>query len=138
MNRPTRKTVAIAAGMGALMLAGVLLAQAPGITRTIVARQDISVPGREGVVAMAEIAPGGTAGWHTHPGDKMSYVMEGDFELMIAGKPPKQYKPGEGFVIPAGTVHNARNFGKGPARIVGVYAVDKDKPLASPAPAPAQ
>lgn len=68
----------------------------------------------------------------------MSYVMEGDFELMIAGKPPKQYKPGEGFVIPAGIVHNARNFGTGTARIVGVYVVDKDKPLAIPAPVPAQ
>jgi quercetin dioxygenase-like cupin family protein len=128
----------IAVGVLGLVLAGVLFAQTPTIKRNIVARQDVSVPGREGVVAMAEIPPGGTAGWHTHPGDEMSYVMEGDFELMIAGQPPKQYKPGEGFVIPAGTVHNARNFGKGPARIVGVYVVDKDKPLAIPAPAPAQ
>jgi quercetin dioxygenase-like cupin family protein len=123
-------------GAAALALAGVLFAQAPTIKRTIVARQDVSVPGREGIVAMAEIPPGGTAGWHTHPGDELSYVLEGDFELLIAGQPPRRIKPGEGFVLPAGTVHNARNVGSGPARIVGVYVVDKDKPLAIPAPEP--
>jgi quercetin dioxygenase-like cupin family protein len=126
----------VAIGVLGLALAGVLFAQAPTIKRNIVARQDVSVPGREGVVAMAEIPPGGTAGWHTHPGDEMSYVMEGDFELLIAGQPPRRVKPGEGFVLPAGTVHNARNVGSGPARIVGVYVVDKDKPLATPVPEP--
>jgi quercetin dioxygenase-like cupin family protein len=137
MKITTRKKFTFAAGIGALAIAGALVAQAPAIQRNIVARADVSVPGREAVVASVEIAPGGTAGWHTHPGDEMSYVMEGDFELMIAGKPTQIYKPGEGFVIPAGTVHNAHNFGKGPARIVGVYVVEKGKPLASPAPAPA-
>jgi quercetin dioxygenase-like cupin family protein len=138
MKITNRKKTMIAAGIGVLTIAGALLAQAPAIQRSIVAREDVSVPGREALVASVEIAPGGTAGWHTHPGDEMSYVMEGDFELMIAGRPNRVYKPGEGFIIPAGTVHNARNFGKGPARIVGVYVVEKGKPLATPAPAPTQ
>ena len=62
---------------GALLaFAGVIVAQAPGITRTMVAKGDVSVPGREAVVARVEIAPGGVAGWHTHPGDEVSYVMK--------------------------------------------------------------
>jgi mannose-6-phosphate isomerase-like protein (cupin superfamily) len=45
---------------------------------------------------------------------------------------------GEGFVIPAGVVHNARNDSAAPTKLVGVYVVEKGKPLASPASAPAQ
>ncbi|HZL57777.1 MAG TPA: hypothetical protein VFC21_11870, partial [Bryobacteraceae bacterium] len=47
-----------------------LVAQNPGIKRTILTRQDISVPGREAVVASVEIAPGAFAGRHTHPGEE--------------------------------------------------------------------
>jgi mannose-6-phosphate isomerase-like protein (cupin superfamily) len=45
---------------------------------------------------------------------------------------------GEGYVIPAGVVHNAKNEGNSAAKLVGVYIVEKGKPLASPAPAPVQ
>lgn len=119
------------------IVAGALLAQAPALTRTIVTRADVSVPGREAVVARVEIAPGGVAGWHTHPGDEISYVTDGEATLMIAGQPPRKVAAGEGFVIPAGTVHNARNEGAAATKLIGVYVVEKGKPLASPASAPA-
>ena len=119
-----------------LAFAGVIVAQAPALTRTMVAKADVSVPGREAVVARVEIAPGGIAGWHTHPGDEISYVMEGEATLMIAGQPPRKVKAGDGFVIPAGTVHNAQNEGSAPTKLVGVYVVEKGKPMASPAAAP--
>lgn len=45
---------------------------------------------------------------------------------------------GEGFVIPAGVVHNAKNDSATAIRLVGVYVVEKGKPLASPASAPVQ
>ena len=124
--------------MVALTSAGVLMAQNPGITRTIVTKADVSVPNREAVVARVEIAPAGVAGWHTHPGDEISYITEGEATLMIAGQPPRKVTAGEGFVIPASVVHNARNDGATAVRLVGVYVVEKGKPLASPAPAPAQ
>ena len=130
------KLTAIAAGAGVLMCAGVLLAQNPGLQRTIVQKADVSVAGREAVVARVEVGPGGVAGWHTHPGDEISYVVEGEGELMIAGQPNRIVKAGEAFVIPAGIVHNARNPGSVPTKLVGVYVVEKGKPLASPAPAP--
>jgi quercetin dioxygenase-like cupin family protein len=125
--------------VGAVVLAaaGVIVAQTPALTRTMVTKADVSVPGREAVVARVEIAPGGVAGWHTHPGDEISYVMDGTATLMIAGQPPRQVSAGEGFVIPAGTVHNARNDSASAIKLVGVYVVDKGKPLASPASAPA-
>ena len=128
----------IGAAAALLGFAGLIVAQAPALTRTMVTKADVSVPGREAVVARVEVAPGGVAGWHTHPGDEISYVMEGEATLMIAGQPSRQVKAGEGFVIPAGTVHNAKNDGAVATRLVGVYVVEKGKPLASPAPAPAQ
>ena len=125
--------------VGAVVLAaaGVIVAQTPALTRTMVTKADVSVPGREAVVARVEIAPGGVAGWHTHPGDEISYIMEGSATLMLAGQPPRQVSAGEGFVIPAGVVHNARNDGTSATKLVGVYVVEKGKPLASPASAPA-
>jgi len=121
-------------GLGLSLAAGVLLAQASGLTRTLVGRADVSVPGREAVVARVEVAPGARAGRHTHPGDEISYVLEGEAELLIDGQPPRVVKAGESFVIPAGVVHDAHNTGSAPTKLVGVYVVEKGKPLASPAP----
>ena len=118
-------------------LASPVLAQAPALTRTVVARGDVSVPGREAVAARVEVAPGGSSGWHTHPGDEISVVNEGEVVLMVAGQAPRKVVAGEGFVIPAGVAHNAKNEGTSPTRLVGVYVVEKGKPLASPASAPA-
>jgi len=115
----------------------VIVAQAPGLTRTLVTRADVSVPGREAVIARVEVAPGGVAGWHTHPGDEISYISEGEATLLIAGQPPRKVSAGQGFVIPAGVVHNAQNDSAAPVKLVGVYVVEKGKPLATPASAPA-
>lgn len=134
------KTAAAAVALAALAtFASLINAQAPaGLTRTLVTRADVSVPGREAVIARVEVAPGGVAGWHTHPGDEISYIAEGEAMLLIAGQAPRKVAAGEGFVIPAGVVHNARNDSAAPVKLVAVYVVDKGQPLASPAPAPAQ
>jgi quercetin dioxygenase-like cupin family protein len=122
----------------AVFVAGAIVAQPSALTRTMVTKADVSVPGREAVVARVEIAPAGVAGWHTHPGDEISYIMDGEATVMMAGQPPRKVAAGEGFVIPAGVVHNARNDGATAVKLVGVYVVEKGKPLASPASAPAQ
>lgn len=121
-------------GLAALAVAGGLFAQAGGLTRTVVGRADVSVPGREAVVARVEVAAGARSGRHTHPGDEISYVAEGQVELLIDGQPPRVVKAGESFVIPAGTVHEAHNTSDAPVRLIGVYVVEKGKPLATPAP----
>ena len=121
-------------GAALTVAAGTLLAQASGLTRTLVGRGDVSVPGREAVVARVEVAAGARAGRHTHPGDEISYVLEGQATLLIDGEPPRIVKAGESFVIPAGTVHDAHNAGDTPIKLVGVYVVEKGKPLATPAP----
>ena len=124
----------IVLGVVCALAAGTLFAQASGLTRTMVGKGDVSVPGREAVVARVEVAPGAKAGRHTHPGDEISYVLEGEATLLIDGQPPKTVKAGESFVIPAGVIHDAHNNSSAPIKLVGVYVVEKGKPLATPAP----
>jgi quercetin dioxygenase-like cupin family protein len=112
----------------------VMFGQAPGIQRTIVKRADVSVPGREAVIAKVEIAPGSAAGRHTHFGEEISYVMEGEMEVLVEGQPALTVKAGESFVIPNGAKHDARNKGLVPVKLAAVYLVEKGKPLATPAP----
>ena len=123
-----------AIGLALAAAASVLYAQASGLTRTLLLKADVSVPGREAVVARVEVAPGAKAGRHTHPGDEISYVLEGEAQLLIDGQPARTVKAGETFVIPAGVVHDAHNTSAAPTKLVGVYVVEKGKPLASPAP----
>jgi quercetin dioxygenase-like cupin family protein len=103
------------------------------VKRTPVLTADVAAPGREAVVVRGEIPPGASAPRHTHPGDEISYVTEGEAELLIDGEAPRVVKAGEAFVIPAGKVHAARNASAGAMKFVGVYVVDKGKPLATPA-----
>lgn len=121
-----------------LTSAGVLFAQAPGITRTIVTKADVSGPNREAVLARIEIAANSVVGWHTHPGDEIGYLSEGELTRMIAGQPSLKITAGQGWIIPAGVVHNAKNDSATAAKLVITYVVEKGKPLASPAPEPAQ
>lgn len=109
-------------------------AQASGIRRAIVQKSDVAAPNHEAVIARVEIDPGIVAGRHTHPGDEISYILEGEGELLIEGEPPRKVKAGDGFVIPAGKVHDAKNTGTVALKLVGVYVVEKGKPLATPAP----
>lgn len=107
-------------------------AQAPGIKRTILQRTDVG-GGQEVVLGMAEIAPGGATGRHSHPGVETGYVVEGSATLVIDGMPPIAMKAGTSYLIPAGQIHDARNTGDVPVKVLATYVVEKGKPLATPA-----
>ena len=124
----------IAAGLAAAALgAGALYAQAPGFTRTAIQDHDLSIPGRHAVQAKAEFDPGGVAARHTHPGEELSVVLEGQLLLEVDGQPPRTLKAGESFFIPAGVIHAGKNTGSGKAVVLATYIVEKGKPVASPA-----
>ena len=120
--------------VGFVAAASGLWAQNPGIKRTVVFTGDVSVPGREARIASVEIAPGANAGHHTHPGDEITYVMEGQGELLIDGEPALKFKAGDGFVVKAGLKHDARNTGTQPLKLAAIYVVEKGKSIATPVP----
>jgi len=40
--------------------------------------------GRDAMIASVEVVSDGVAGWHTHPGDELSHVIEGQGTLLPA------------------------------------------------------
>jgi quercetin dioxygenase-like cupin family protein len=117
----------------AFACAGVALAQQGSIKRTPLQKAEFP-DGYNTVSGIAEIPAGGSAGRHTHPGVEMGYLLEGEADLIVEGKPDQHLKAGDSYSIPAGTVHDAKVHGDKALKVLGVYVVDKTRPLASPAP----
>ena len=119
--------LALIAGSGVALSAVTL--QPPGIRRTDLQRQDLSVPGREVVQVRVDFGPGAAFGRHRHPGEEIAYVLAGTLEYQVEGQPPVTLEAGEVLFIPAGTVHAARNVGPGTGAELATYVVEKGKPL---------
>ena len=122
------------AGVAVLLVGGGLAlhvapAQQPGIRRTDLQRHDLSAPGREVVQVRVELAPGVAFGRHSHPGEEIVYVLEGSLEYEVEGRPPVTLRAGDVLFIPAGTIHAARNVGRGDGAELATYIVEKGKPL---------
>jgi quercetin dioxygenase-like cupin family protein len=127
--------ITLASAFALLGSLAIVSAQAPTVKRTVLQRGDLSAPGREVVQAKAEIpGGGGTTGRHTHPGEEVSYVMEGAITLDVDGAPSRTLKAGDVFIIPAGAIHNATNSQTAGAAILATYIVEKGKPLTTPVP----
>ncbi|MCC8954241.1 cupin domain-containing protein [Bradyrhizobium sp. Pear77] len=108
--------------------AGAALAQQSGIKRTPLQKVDFPA-GYNTVTAI-----GGASGRHSHPGAETGYVLDGELELLIDGKPPLKLKAGDSYQIPEGAVHDAKTSGEKPLKVLGVYIVKAGEPLAKPAP----
>lgn len=127
------KKIVLGLAVVAFACAGAAVAQQSGIKRTPL--QKVEFPeGYATVTGIAEIQPGGSAGRHTHPGIETGYVLEGEADLLIDGKPDLHLKAGDSYSVPAGAVHDAKVHGDKALKVLGIYVVDKAKPLASPAP----
>ena len=123
------------AALATLALAGTgfaFAADPPKVQRNIVLKEDIAVPGREGVMAKVELPPGATEGKHTHPADVFFFVTEGEISQEIEGKPTVTLKAGDVVHIPPNTVHCATNKGTVPAKLDVVFVAEKGKPLTTP------
>jgi quercetin dioxygenase-like cupin family protein len=135
-----KSALAICAALAALAWTTPIAAQqnapaAASQTQTIkrIPLQRFDVPGTtfETVIGIAEIAPNVAIGRHTHPGPESGYLLEGSFELLIEGQPPRQVKAGDSYTVPAHTVHDAKTGADG-AKVIATYVVEKGQPLASP------
>jgi len=84
--------------------------------------------------------PGGSTGWHSHPGHSLIIVTAGtvtDYEGHDRACTPHVYTPGMGFVDRGGDhVHLIRNEGTVPATTVAVQLLPQGAPRRIDAPAP--
>ena len=105
-----------------------------GITRKVLSSTDMPGGTLVCVQAVVDIEPGAAVARHTHPGIESSYILEGSLTLSVAGSPDRTLKAGENFQVPAGVPHGGTN-GARKTKLIATFTVEKDKPLASPAPA---
>ena len=60
-------------------------------------------------------------------------MLEGETVLSIDGQGDVAMKAGDSYVIPAGVPHDAKAIGEKPVKVLGIYVIERGKPLASPA-----
>lgn len=70
---------------------------------------------------VVEIAPGGETGWHLHPVPSFGILLEGELELQLISGAVKRLKAGEAVAEVVNTLHNGRNLGQVPVKLVVFY-----------------
>ena len=71
---------------------------------------------------LVEIAPGGETGWHLHPVPSFGMILEGELEVQLKTGEVKQLKSGEALAEVVSTLHNGRNVGSIPVKLIVFYA----------------
>jgi quercetin dioxygenase-like cupin family protein len=133
MTRPPRWTI-ILTPLLLVLPAHAANAQASAVHRTTLQDQDFPPPIYHSTTVKVVVDAKGIVARHTHPGVEMAYIAAGSAVLTTAGQPDRTLSAGDSFSIPAGTVHSVRNAGPGALTIISTYVVEKNKPIASPAP----
>jgi quercetin dioxygenase-like cupin family protein len=127
------KATRIIAAMTLVVASGLTVnaasAQQQGVKRTELQRHDLSAPGREMIQVRVDLDPGVTFPLHSHPGEEIIYVLEGEWEYQVEGKGAMRLKAGEVLFIPAGVKHGAKNVGSRKGSELATYIVEKGKPL---------
>jgi quercetin dioxygenase-like cupin family protein len=121
-----------AAALGAMALGGIALATpASMVTTTSIAagtlgpvnvniktgdwKLDLRTKGDSGVsVTESVVAPGGSFGWHSHPGPSFTVVKSGTLSFYRGDDPtctPQIYQAGDVLIDPGNSVHIGRNEG---------------------------
>src|SRR5580704_16863671 len=102
---------ALTAGIAFAAVGGWLAnAQQQTIKRTDLLKVHLpDIKGSQMNVWVADIAPGGETGRHTHPTPRFVYVLEGAVTLEMDGKPSQTFKAGQAFVELPNMVHNFKN-----------------------------
>jgi quercetin dioxygenase-like cupin family protein len=67
------------------------------------------------------LQPGEETGRHTHGVPGFGYVLEGEVTVDYEGQDSRIYKAGDSILETTAVVHNGRNTGQGPMRILAVF-----------------
>lgn len=65
--------------------------------------------------------PGEETGLHTHPYPTFGYMLEGELTVSYPGGVKKTYKQGDAVMEAVNTLHNGKNTGTVPVRILVVF-----------------
>ena len=128
-------TSILVVGIAIGMIGGQFInAQQSPVKATVLQKVDLTgIEGKEGIVGLAEIAPGTIVGKHYHPGHEFVYILEGSQILEIEGKPPVTYKAGDTWYLSPKQVHSTKNVSEtAPVKVLAFAIADKGQPLTVP------
>ncbi|BBY25969.1 cupin domain-containing protein [Mycolicibacterium sediminis] len=136
MNRI--RTAAVLAALALPIAAGPAAATPnSGVEATVLAQA--TVDGVQYVTRQLTIAPGGTTGWHWHPGQVYGVIRQGTLTHYSANcEIDGVYDAGDPITEETGPgyVHVGRNLGSEPLVMWVGYIVPEGQPLANDAPNP--
>src|SRR5262249_60344028 len=105
----TQRNQIFAIGLVAALMLGTVASRAQdGVKRTDIQQKDLSIPGREVVQQMVELQPGVVIAKHTHPGEEITVVLEGELLFQMAGMPDVTVKAGQPLFVPSGVIHGVK------------------------------
>lgn len=107
--------------------------QPQGVSRKVLGRTELPGDTYVTILMEAEFDAGLKLARHTHPGIENIYIVAGGGVVSVKGQADRAVTAGEGLQIPAEVPH-AFQVGPEKTRLAITYVVEKDKPLASPAP----
>ena len=106
--------------------------QGINVVRLVDKKEVTGAPNRELTILVIELAPGGSSGLHTHPGDEYGTVTEGSLMVRIGDAAFKPVTVGQTFSAPPDTPMEVMNQSAHPAKFYNVLILEKGKPSASP------
>src|SRR5215204_1505270 len=142
MMRRTILLVAVAVTVLAVFVGAALATQPKGVTPTPLTRATLGTFEAENngievesqhtsadfALAKVVIEPGGTTGWHHHPGVALVSVNSGSVTEYDKTCHKSVYKAGEGFFETKGEVHVVRNQGKANAVLYVTFIAPTKRP----------
>lgn len=91
--------------------------------------------GHPEVTAMTvEIAPGADTGWHSHPIPVYAYVVSGALNVELEGGKTLAFKEGDAVIEVVNTLHNGKNTGSLPVKLIVFYTGVMNEPTVIKAP----
>lgn len=70
---------------------------------------------------LVEVAPGAETGWHRHPVSSVGYVLQGELTVSFEDGQTRVAKAGEAAVETMHLLHNGKNTGSVPTKLIVFY-----------------
>jgi quercetin dioxygenase-like cupin family protein len=133
---------------GLLAVSGAGATPSSGVALTVLAKAENIEPfaieakdGTDVVILTATIEPGGTTGWHSHPGPEIAVVKSGTLTVYDGHDPncpSRTLNAGQGRVQHAKTVHLGKSNGSVPVELYATFVIPHGSPVRVDEPEPRQ
>jgi quercetin dioxygenase-like cupin family protein len=83
----------------------------------------------EVTAVLVEIPPGAQTGWHKHPFPAYAYLLSGVLTVELEGGKANTFKAGDAIAETVNMLHNGKNAGKEPVKLIMFVTGAKGEPF---------